>query len=129
MKLTTQQLDEVRAARVAGSRRASVQFTEEQRRLWQQAVNEEELAREETSRQIARIRAAAARSGFLGDLRRAIAVTRIPDAELAAAIGVEVARLAAFREGDDELSADAIERLVAALNLRLMHEIPGPAAG
>jgi hypothetical protein len=129
MKLTTQQLDEVRAAMVAGSRRASVQFTEEQRRLWQQAVNEEELAREETSRQIARIRAAAARSGFLGDLRRAIAVTRIPDAELAAAIGVEVARLAAFREGDDELSADAIERLVAALNLRLMHEIPGPAAG
>jgi transcriptional regulator with XRE-family HTH domain len=129
MKLTTQQLDEVRAARVAGTRRASVQFTEEQRRLWQQAVNEEELAREETSRQIARIRAAAARSGFLGDLRRAIAVTRIPDAELAAAIGVEVARLAAFREGDDELSADAIERLVAALNLRLMHEIPGPAAG
>jgi hypothetical protein len=129
MKLTTQQLDEVRAARVAGSRRASVQFTEEQRRLWQQAVNEEELARQETSRQIVRIRAAAAPSGFLGDLRRAIAVTRIPDAELAAAIGVEVARLAAFREGDDELSADAIERLVAALNLRLMHEIPGPAAG
>jgi transcriptional regulator with XRE-family HTH domain len=106
-----------------------VQFTEEQRRLWQQAVNEEELARQETSRQIVRIRAAAAPSGFLGDLRRAIAVTRIPDAELAAAIGVEVARLAAFREGDDELSADAIERLVAALNLRLMHEIPGPAAG
>ena len=129
MKLTAQQLEEVRAAMAAGHRRASVSFTEEQRRLWQRAVHEEQLAREETSRQITRIRVAAERLGFLGDLRRAIAVTRIPDADLAAAIGVEAARLAAFREGDDDLSADAIERLVAALNLRLMHEIPGPAAG
>jgi hypothetical protein len=56
-----------------------------------------------------------------------MAMTRMPDARLAGLVGVDVQVLERFREGAAELPADAIERLITALGLRLMHEIPGAA--
>ena len=43
------------------------------------------------------------------------------------ASAVDAQLLERFREGEAELPADAIERLIATLGLRLMHEIPRTA--
>ena len=71
-----------------------------------------------------KIKAAAEQDGFLGDLHRAIALSRRPVQELAAEIGVDWRLLSDFRSGDAELPSPALDRLVTALGLRLMQEIP-----
>jgi hypothetical protein len=127
MQLTPGQVDQITLALAEGKRRASVSMTDAQRQLWQNEVAAEDQGRDDTVARVSRIRAAAIRPGFFGDLRRAIAMARIPDARLAGLVGVDVQLLEQFREGDTELSADAIERLIATLGLRLMHEIPRAA--
>ena len=71
-----------------------------------------------------RIQAAAESPGFFGDLRRAIIASHLSVGELSAATGVDQRLLSDFRAGDAELPAAALERLVDALGLRLMQEIP-----
>lgn len=124
MQLTPGQVDQITLALAEGKRRASVSMTDAQRQLWQNEVAAEDQGRDDTVARVSRIRAAGIRPGFFGDLRRAIAMARIPDARLAGLVGVDVQLLEQFREGDTELSADAVERLIATLGLRLMHEIP-----
>lgn len=124
MQLTPGQIDQIRSALHEGKHRVSVSLSDAQRQMWHQEVAAEDLAQDETIARVRRIRAAATRPGFFGDLRRAMAVARIPDARLASLVGVDVQVLERFREGEAELPADAIERLIAALGLRLMHEIP-----
>jgi hypothetical protein len=128
MQLTPGQLDQITLAVREGRHRVSVSLTDLQRQLWQQAAAAEDQGRDETVTRVSRMRAATIRPGLFGDLRRAIALARIPDARLAGLIGVDLEVLGRFREGEVELPADTIERLVTALGLRLMHEIR-PAAG
>jgi ribosome-binding protein aMBF1 (putative translation factor) len=73
---------------------------------------------------VLKIKAAAERPGFFGDLRRAIALSRMSTDDLSAEIGVDQRLLSDFRAGDAELPAVALDRLIQTLGLRLMHEIP-----
>lgn len=124
MQLTPGQIDQIKAALHEGKRRVSVSLTDVQRQLWHHEAAADDQGRDDTVARVRRIREAAIRPGFFGDLRRAIAAARIPDARLASLVGVDVQVLERFREGEAELPADAIERLITALGLRLMHEIP-----
>lgn len=124
MQLTADQVDQIRSALAAGRRRISLMPTDVQRQLWRQEAAAEDACREDTVTRVGRIRAAATRTGVFGDLRRAIAMARIPDAHLAGLLDIELELLERFREGEADLPAAAIERLAATLNLRLMHEIP-----
>lgn len=127
MQLTPGQIDQIASALHEGKHRVSVSLTDAQRQLWHHEAAAEDQGRDDTIARVRRIRAAATRPGFFGDLRRAMAMTRMPDARLAGLGGVDVQVLERFREGAAELPADAIERLITALGLRLMHEIPGAA--
>jgi hypothetical protein len=127
MQLTPGQIDQIKVALAEGRRRASVSLTDAQRQLWQSEVAVEDRDRGDTVARVSRIRAAAIRPGFFGDLRRAIAMARIPDARLASLVGIDAQLLEQFREGQAELPGEAIERLIATLGLRLMHEIPRAA--
>lgn len=127
MQLTPDQVDQMKSALAEGKRRVSISLTDVQRQLWRNEATAEDQGRDDTVARVSRIRAAAIRPGFFGDLRRAIAVARIPDARLASLISVDAQLLERFREGEAELPAAAIERLIATLGLRLMHEIPRAA--
>lgn len=127
MQLTPDQVDQMKSALAEGKRRVSVSMTDVQRQLWRNEAAAEDQDRDDTMARVSRIRAAAIRPGFFGDLRRAIAVARIPDTRLASLVGVDAQLLERFREGEAEIPADAIERLIATLGLRLMHEIPRTA--
>jgi len=124
MQLTSGQIEQITSALQEGKRRVSVSLTDTQQQLWHHEATVEDQGRDDTVARVSRIRAAAIRPGFFGDLRRAITMARIPDARLAGLVGVDIQELERFREGETELPADAIERLIAALGLRLMHEIP-----
>jgi ribosome-binding protein aMBF1 (putative translation factor) len=124
MQLTPRQIDQITSALQEGRHRVSVSLTGAQQQLWHHEATVEDQGRDDTVARVSRIRAAEIRPGFFGDLRRAIAMARIPDARLASLVGIDVQVLERFREGEAELPADAIERLIAALGLRLMHEIP-----
>lgn len=124
MELTADQVDQIRSALAEGRRRISLTPTDVQRHLWRQEAATEDAYRDDTVARVGRIRAAATRTGVFGDLRRAIAMARIPDAHLAGLLDIEPDLLVRFREGEADLPAAAIERLAATLNLRLMHEIP-----
>jgi len=127
MQLTPDQVDQMKSALAEGKRRVSVSLTDVQRQLWRNEAAAEDQDRDDTVARVSRIRAAAIRPGFFGDLRRAIAMARIPDARLASLVSVDAQLLERFREGEAELPAAAIERLIATLGLRLMHEIPRAA--
>jgi DNA-binding MarR family transcriptional regulator len=124
MKLTPEQQEQVRQAKARGERRVTVSFTAEQRKAWRQAVEQELAGKDENIAHIRKVVAAAEQSGFFGDVRRAIILSRRLPNELCAAIGVNPSVLADFRAGDAELLATALEQLIETLGLRLMHEIP-----
>ena len=124
MKLTPEQQDQIQAAKDAGENRANLDFTEQQKANWQQAVCEAQADRDATIRQMKNIREAARQPGFFGDIRRAILSSRRPVSELATIIGVEARVLSDFRAAEGELPARALETLIAELGLRLMQEIP-----
>lgn len=67
---------------------------------------------------------AARQAGMFGAVRRAIILSRRPVAELAREIGVAPRLLSDFRAGDGDLPCAALDRLLEALGLRLMQEIP-----
>ena len=123
MELTPEQEEQLRQARAVGSRRVMLAFTPEQREQWQAAVQQELAGREENVAHFRRVKAAAERPGFFGDLRRAIATSRRPTDELAEEIAVAPQLLWDFCAGDAELPAAALDRLIEALGLRLMREI------
>ncbi|MGO8750580.1 MAG: hypothetical protein ACLQNE_31920 [Thermoguttaceae bacterium] len=124
MELTQEQQAQLRQAQAAGEQRAALSFTPQQKAEWEATVQQELAGREENLNRLRRIKAAAEAGGFLGDLRLAITSSRRPVQELADEIGVHWRLLSDFRAGDAELSSAALDRLVAALGLRLMREIP-----
>ena len=124
MQLTPEQHAQFDRARVTGEKRIKLSMTPEQRAEWQAAVQQELADREGNIEHFRKIKAAAKQEGFLGDLRRAIAQSRRPVQELATEIGVDARLLSDFRAGDAELPAATLDRLVGALGLRLMQEIP-----
>ena len=123
MQLTPQQQEQVDQAKARGEQRVSLQFTPAQKASWREAVAQELAGKAENVAHFRKLRAAAEKPGFLGDVRRAIILSRRPVEELASAIGVDSTALSDFRSGDAELPLLAIERLVEALGLRLMQEI------
>ena len=124
MQLTPEQQSELSRAKAAGQKRVRLSMTSLQKEEWAAAAQRELEAQEENVERFRKIKAAAQQEGFLGDLRRAISGSRRPIHELAAEIGLEAQALSDFRAGEAELSAAALDRLIAALGLRLMQEIP-----
>jgi hypothetical protein len=122
-QLTPEQQDHVRKAKAAGESRIAIRFTTEQRAAWRAAVEQELAGKEQNSSHFRNLKAAAEQPGFFGDVRRAILLEKRPIQELAAQIGVDVRLFSAFRAGEAELPAAALDRLIEALGLRLMREI------
>ncbi len=123
MELAPEQKEQVRQAKAAGERRVTFRFTPEQRKEWQAAVQEELAGKEENIVHFRKLKAAAERPGFFGDVRRAIASSRRPMHELADEIGVDPRLLSDFSAGDEELPAGTLDRLIETPGLRLMQEI------
>lgn len=124
MELTPEQRQKIQRAKAAGETRVNLDFTQQQKAEWQRAARDEDAHSHATIGQMEKIRKAAQQAGFFGDVRRAIASSRLPITELAATIGVEPTVLSDFRAAEAELPAKALELLIAELGLRLMQEIP-----
>lgn len=126
MQLTPEQQAQIdRQRRESPGARLHVELTPEQQEQRRQAVAEEEAGRAANIAAHHARQAAGREAGLSGDLRRAInASGRRPD-ELAEAAGIDVHLLSDFRAGTAVLPSDAVDRLAAALGLRLMAEIRG----
>ena len=124
MQLTPEQQELVRQAKARGEQRINLQFTPEQKADWNNAADEEWAAKDENIAHHRKVVKAAEQPGFFGDIRRAVQQSQRTLPELAAEIGVERLRLSDFLAADADLSANALDRLIAALRLRLMQEIP-----
>ncbi len=124
MQLTPEQQTQLAQAKSVGEKRVTLNFTAQQKAEWEAAVRQELAGSEANIEHLRKIKAAAEQVGFLGDLRRAIALSRRPVQELAAEISVDPSLLSDFRTGDADLPSPALDRLVAALGLRLVQEIP-----
>ena len=124
MQLTPEQATQLAEAKSRGEKRVALSFTPQQKAEWEAAIRQELAGKEENIEHFRKLKAAAEEAGFLGDLRRAIALSRRPVQELAADIGIDWHLLSDFRSGDAELPSPALDRLVATLGLRLMQEIP-----
>jgi hypothetical protein len=124
MHLTPEQIEQSRLARERGDRRVYLQMTPDQKEEYREAVAEEMAGKEANVARIRKIMASAEQPGFFGDIRRAILLSRSSKHDLAAKIGVEQQVLADFQLGEGELPPAALDRLLQALRLRLMQEIP-----
>jgi hypothetical protein len=124
MQLTPEQKEHLRQAQERGERRVYMEFTQEQRKEYQELVAREMAGKEANIARCRRIKAAAEQPGFFGDIRRAILLSRPSIPDLASAIGVDWQVLSDFQAGDTELPAAALDRLLEKLGLRLMQEIP-----
>lgn len=124
MQLTPEQQEQMRQAKARGERRVSVCSTPEQRKTWREVVDQELAGKEENIAHCRKIKAAAEQPGFFGDIRRSIALSRLPVGDLSTAIGIDMRVLSDFRAGEVELPAAVLDRLIHALGLRLMQEIP-----
>ena len=124
MELTPQQQEQVRQAKAAGEKRATIKFTPEQEQDWADAVKQEMADKDANVAHIRKIQAAAAKPGFFGDVRRAMTFSRRTIRELASELGIDERVLADFRTADADLPVAALARLVEILGLRLMQEIP-----
>jgi hypothetical protein len=124
MQLTPEQQDQLRQAKASNSKRVSLKFTTQQKDSWQKAVESELAGKDENIAHLRKMMAAAEQPGFFGDVRRAALMSRRSMSELAAEIGVDPELFSDFRAGDAELPAAALDRLIVALGLRLMQEIP-----
>jgi hypothetical protein len=124
MKLTPEQQTQLAQSKAVGEKRVVLSHTPQQKEEWRATVQQELADKEENVDRFRKIKTAAEQVGFLGDLRRAIALSRSSVQELAAEIGVDWRLLSDFRAGEAELPSPALDRLVASLGLRLMQEIP-----
>jgi hypothetical protein len=124
MQFTPEQLSQIQQAKANDERRVLLQFTTEQRMEWQNAVEQEFDDKHGNIPHFHKVQSAAEQPGFFGDIRRAILLSRRPMNELATTIGVEPRVLSDFRAAEAVLSPVELDRLVTALDLRLMQEIP-----
>jgi DNA-binding MarR family transcriptional regulator len=124
MQLTPEQKEKIREAKARGERRIYTELTPEQKREYREAVALEMAGKEANIAHCRKINLAAEQPGFLGDIRRAILLSRPSIPDLANAIGVDRRVLSDFQAGEAELPAAALDRLLETLGLRLMQEIP-----
>jgi ribosome-binding protein aMBF1 (putative translation factor) len=124
MQLTPEQREQVESAKAAGERRVVLEFTPEQRADWEAARDAALAEKEEVIARLHGMRSAEADETFSGRLRLAITASKRSPVALADEIGIDPQLLSAFRCGDVTLPSDVIDRLIAALGLRLMQEIP-----
>ncbi|MEX0611217.1 MAG: hypothetical protein WD738_06250 [Pirellulales bacterium] len=101
-----------------------MEFTPDQKKEYRQAVAREMAGKEANIARCRKIKSAAEQPGFFGDIRRAIMLSRPSIPDLATAIGVDWRVLSDFQAGEAELPAEAVDRLLGELGLRLMQEIP-----
>ncbi len=87
MELTPEQKEQIRHAKERCERRVYMQLTPEQKKEYREAVALEMAGKEANIALDSKIKAAAEQSGFLGDVRRAILLSRpsIPDWQLRSA--------------------------------------------
>lgn len=124
MQLTPEQREQVESAKAAGEHRVVLEFTPEQRADWEAARDAALAEKDEVIASLHRMQAAETEETFSGRLRRAITASRRNPEALANEIGIDPQTFANFRCGDTTLPSDVIDRLIAALGLRLMQEIP-----
>jgi hypothetical protein len=124
MEFTPQQKEHIRDAKQRGEQRIYTQLTPDQKKAYQEAVALEMAGKDANIARVQKLKAAAEQPGFLGDIRRAILVSRPSIPKLAAEISVDERLLSDFQIGDAELPAAALDRLLEKLGLRLMQEIP-----
>jgi ribosome-binding protein aMBF1 (putative translation factor) len=124
MQLTPEQREQVESAKAAGEQRVVLEFTPEQRADWEAARDAALAEKNEVISRLHRMRAAEVDETFSGRLRRAITASKHNPTSLSDEVGVDPQLLSAFRCGDQTLPSDVIDRLIAALGLRLMQEIP-----
>ena len=89
MQLNPEQKEQIRHAKERCERRVYMQLTPEQKKEYREAVALEMAGKEANIAHARRIKAAAEQPGFLGDVRRAILLSRPSIPDLATAIGVD----------------------------------------
>ena len=124
MKLTPEQRQQVEAARAAGERRVMLEYTPEQLADWEAARDRALAEKPEVIARFQKMRQAERQDTFSGRLRRAIRASMRNTKSLAEEIDVDWRLLDDFRCGDATLPSDVIDRLIAALGLRLVQDIP-----
>ena len=124
MDLTAEQQEQLRRAKAEGDNRVLTQFTAEQKQQWQETVDQELAATGENAGRFRKMRSAAHEAGLLCDIRRAMMLSSRSIADFAKAIQIEQQLLSDFCAGEADLPMKALDRLVEALGLRLMKEIP-----
>jgi DNA-binding MarR family transcriptional regulator len=124
MQLTPEQKELMRQANLRAERRVFIEFTPEQRKEYREAVALEMAGKDANIARARKVKAATEQTGFFGDIRRAIILSRPSIPDLANAIGVDSHVLSDFQAGEAELPASALDRLLEKLGLRLMQEIP-----
>lgn len=119
MQLTEEQRAEIDRQRreQPGRKRFSLTFTPEQLAEYRRAVAEEMACRAANVERARPTLEALRESTFSGWLRRAIASSEMPQAELAARIGIDPTDLNGFLRGDATLDSAAIDRLIDDLGL------------
>lgn len=124
MQLNAEQREQLQQAKARGERHVTLSFTPEQKRAWREAAEQELAGKEENIVHLRKIKAAAEQPGFFGDIRRAILLSRFSTGDLATTIGVDWRVFSDFQSGETQLPTAALDRLIEALGLRLMQEIP-----
>ncbi len=127
MKFTPQQqadIDRQKAADPA-ARHLTSKATPEQAAEIRNSARQAETQKAEIEEEYHRVVAASEEEGFSGWLRRAIRRAKRPVQKLAGEAKIEIDLLRDFRVGDATLPSDAVDRLVAALDLTLVEEPAG----
>lgn len=128
MDLTAKQREQLRQAKAEGEHRISISFTTEQKNEWQAMVDQELTGKKENTVRFRKMKAAAEKPGLLGDIRRAMMLSSRSIADVADAIRFDPQLLSEFCAGEADLPMETLDRLVEALGLRLMKEIPRSGA-
>lgn len=124
MQFTPEQQQLIQKARASGKQRVMLKFTEVQKEEWLDAVKLELAGKDENIAHFRKLKAAIEQPGLFGDIRRAIQRSGLSLGDLSAVVGGDPKTLSAFLSADKELPAAMLDRLVEALGLRLMQEIP-----
>src|SRR5690606_27221079 len=109
MQRTSDQCEQVESAKAAGERRATLEFTPEQRADWEASRDAALAEKDEVIASLNRMQAAETEETFSGRLRRAITVSRRNPEALANEIGIDPQTLAGFCCGDETLPSDVID--------------------
>jgi hypothetical protein len=89
MERTPEQKELIRQAKERGERRIDMEFTPEQRNEYCEAVALEMAGKDANIARARKLKIAAEKAGFFGDIRRTILLSLLSIADLATAIGID----------------------------------------